>query len=270
MKKTLLVILMTINTPLLAQYALQEIPEYGGVRELVSGHINYRENALKSVDYMINNLTPGFMRKSTKAIRLYDPVTKTHEVVAKYSIQLIEDILVQTDNKLDFSIQAQQGRGYFTIYLGKGLTAYTRDGRFRIDHENRLVTLSGNYPVYDHDGGFIYLTTDDVTVSRSGVLYAKGERVGKLKITVFKYIQQMKESFHATSGSFFVLRYPIEIDTPNDGELNYGITQGFVTQANIFRSYDGGQNRSYHQASTNAFKVMMRTLTKQQQVMIGP
>ena len=270
MKNAVCLILVILTSTLLAQNVLDEIPEYGGVRELVSGKLSYQENMLRSLDYTINNLTPGFMRKTTKAIRIYDPVNNTHEVVAKYSFQLIEDVLFQTDAKLDFAIQSVQGRGYFNVYMGKGLIAYTRDGRFRVDHQGRLVTLSGSYPVLDSEGGFLYPNTNDVTVSRSGVIYANGQRVGKLKVTVFRYIQEMKNAFHALSGSFYALKFPIEIEIPKDGLDNYGIVQGFVTQANVFRSYDSGQNRSYYQASHNAFNVMIRTLEKQQNIMIAP
>jgi len=270
MKKVICFILILFSRITYAQSMVDEISEYGGIRELATGKMNYQENTLKSVDYTINNLTPGFMRKTTKAIRIYDPINNTHEVIAKYSIQLIEDVLFQTDRKLDLAIQSQQGRGYFNIYMGKNIIAYTRDGRFRVDYEGRLVTLSGNYPVMDEGGGFIYLDTEDVNLSRSGVIYANGVRAGKVKVTVFRYIQQMKDAFHAVSGSFFILKFPIEIEKPRDGEDNYGVIQGFVTQANVFRSYDGGQNKSYYQASHNAFKVMLRTLSAEQQIMIAP
>ena len=55
--------------------------------------------------------------------------------------------LVKTDNALDFAIQ---GDGWFGIQTPTG-TAYTRDGRARIDESGTLRTLNGN-PILDAGG----------------------------------------------------------------------------------------------------------------------
>jgi flagellar basal-body rod protein FlgF len=47
---------------------------------------------------------------------------------------------VQTDDPFDYVIA---GEGYFTIQLPDGEQAYTRNGSFSLDQENRLVTMEG-------------------------------------------------------------------------------------------------------------------------------
>lgn len=51
--------------------------------------------------------------------------------------------LTQTTNSKDIAIQ---GRGFFTVQLPEGGTAYTRDGSFQIDQHGQLVTANG-YPI---------------------------------------------------------------------------------------------------------------------------
>lgn len=51
--------------------------------------------------------------------------------------------IVENGNPTDFAIV---GNGFFSIQLDDGQTAYTRNGNFRLDDENRLETMDG-YPV---------------------------------------------------------------------------------------------------------------------------
>ena len=55
--------------------------------------------------------------------------------------------LIKTDNPLDFAVQ---GDGWFGIQTPSG-TAYTRDGRARIDESGTLRTLNGD-PILDAGG----------------------------------------------------------------------------------------------------------------------
>ena len=58
------------------------------------------------------------------------------------SRDLAQGALRPTDRQLDFAIV---GTGYFRIRLEDGSQAYTRDGVFALDGDNRLVTLSGDF-----------------------------------------------------------------------------------------------------------------------------
>lgn len=48
--------------------------------------------------------------------------------------------LTQTDNNLDMAIK---GRGFFSVLMPDGSTAYTRDGTFSMDSQGQMVTSSG-------------------------------------------------------------------------------------------------------------------------------
>jgi len=249
-----------------------ELPRHSTLRELASARNAYQHHMIKSVGYRLNILIPGFLRRSVKIVRTYDPSTGQHEVIPKYSIKFWIGIAKESGRPLDFHIDALQGRGFFNVKLSTGAVAFTRDGRFRIDHAGRLVTISGNRPVLGDDGNFLYLETDRVTVSRSGELFDNGKRVGRLKITVFDYIEDMKKAFEGVNANFFVLKFDIpkkEFAGTNE-ELPYAILQGFVTQANSYDSKDSGLYRNFHTASHSAIVQLMGTYDKINQNMLAP
>jgi flagellar basal-body rod protein FlgF len=96
---------------------------------------------------MANVSTAGFKSESV----LFEPVIrrpasiaerpKTVEFVRDYTIarDFRPGALQRTDNPLDFALA---GEGYFTVQTPQG-NAYTRDGRFQMDTEGRIVTGDG-------------------------------------------------------------------------------------------------------------------------------
>jgi flagellar basal-body rod protein FlgF len=88
----------------------------------------------------------------------------------------------QTGNALDFAIETE---GFFAVQTATG-EAYTRDGRFSLDEQGRIVTRNGD-PVTG-EGGPITLnpTGGPVSVSREGSISQDGQIVGKLKVVDFK------------------------------------------------------------------------------------
>ena len=85
--------------------------------------------------------------------------------------------LIKTDNPLDFAIQ---GDGWFGIQTPNG-TAYTRDGRMRIDESGTLRTLNGD-PVLDAGGSPILVDSAaaPLTVSADGMISQTGRQVGAI------------------------------------------------------------------------------------------
>ncbi len=85
--------------------------------------------------------------------------------------------LTKTDNPLDFAVQ---GDGWFGIQTPTG-TAYTRDGRVRIDESGTLRTLNGD-PILDAGGAPILVDSDagPLTVSADGMISQSGHEVGAI------------------------------------------------------------------------------------------
>lgn len=73
--------------------------------------------------------------------------------------------LVETGNSKDFAIV---GNGFFTIQMGNGQVGFTRNGNFKLNEENQLVTIDG-YQVLRVDANgqqdYIYLDNDEISAT---------------------------------------------------------------------------------------------------------
>lgn len=110
-----------------------------------------------------------------------------------------------TSNPLDVAIN---GKGFFVIQTPAG-ERYTRNGAFKLDSANRLVTQDGN-PVMGQ-GGEIILKAGHSSISSDGNITVDKESVGKLRVVDLTGTSMTREEgnlFSVTSGS------PSEIGTP--------------------------------------------------------
>ena len=94
-----------------------------------------------------------------------------------------------TDSAFDLAIA---GPGFFAVDNGKG-THYTRNGSFRLDHENRLVTQDNN-PVLDASGKPIVapVGTIKIDVHSDGSIKVDGEIIGVLQLVEFQNVQVLE------------------------------------------------------------------------------
>ena len=93
--------------------------------------------------------------------------------------------VVQTGNSFDLAIS---GRGFFSVTLPDGSTAYTRDGSFQIDSQGQLVTSSGYVvqPGITVPQGALSVTVGtDGTVSAQVSGNAAPTQIGNLQLTDF-------------------------------------------------------------------------------------
>src|SRR5262249_9339987 len=90
--------------------------------------------------------------------------------------------LEQTGNPLDMAVD---GKGFFAVQTADG-EAYTRDGRFSMDNQGRVVTRNGD-PVQGEGGPLtINPTGGPISVSREGSISQDGAVIGKFKVVEFK------------------------------------------------------------------------------------
>jgi len=89
-----------------------------------------------------------------------------------------EGALRQVDDPLSLAID---GPGFFKVRRADGSTALTRNGDFRLDANQRLVTANGELldpPITLPKG----TSPDDVTIGTDGAVTAKGTRIGTITI----------------------------------------------------------------------------------------
>lgn len=95
-----------------------------------------------------------------------------------------------THNTFDMAIE---GPGYFQVDDGAG-TKYTRNGTFRLDEQNRLVTQEG-YPVLDTQGNPILIPRGDadLDISPSGELSVADQPIARLGVVEFDNTLSLKK-----------------------------------------------------------------------------
>jgi flagellar basal-body rod protein FlgF len=117
------------------------------------------EGADAKVKAMMNNMvnaeTPAY-KKSDVVIKSFPTYLEEAKIRSSTQVPQVQGTvydqnpgtMVRTGNKYDVAIG---GNGYFVIQTPWG-SGYTRDGRFTLDKDGRLVTVAGNYPVLGGGG----------------------------------------------------------------------------------------------------------------------
>lgn len=133
--------------------------------------------------------------------------------------------LDQTSNTYDLALD---GDGFFTIQTAQG-NRYTRDGRFTVDSQNRLVTKAGD-PVVDAGGSGITLdpTASPPSISKDGVVsqtdsHGKVSQVGKLSAVRFANLAGLSKAGDNLYTSD---------ETPQPAK-DVGVRQGMVERSNV-------------------------------------
>lgn len=177
---------------------------------------------------MVNSETPGY-RKSDVVIKSFP--TYLEEAHARSSTQVPQiegtyynqnpGTLLRTGNKTDLAIG---GSGFFVVETPQG-EGYTRDGRFTLDREGRLVTVSGNYPVIGLGGQIMVAPGSDVEFASDGKVRVKDDIVNTVKVVKFEDLSVLKP----LSGSIFQAAGRPNIETVESPR----VVSGYVEASNV-------------------------------------
>jgi len=110
--------------------------------------------------------------------------------------------LKETGSNFDFALV---GKGFFQLSDGSG-KSYTRDGRFKLNELNQLVSFSGDIPVLDDSGKPMVLDPDrKFEVDSVGLITQDNDPVGRLGIVDFddvgKLVKHGENLYRAESGA---------------------------------------------------------------------
>lgn len=133
------------------------------------------------------------------------------------AIDSSQGALVETGRPLDLAIA---GTAFFAVQTPDGVQ-YTRDGRFQLDADRRLVTGDG-FPVLGLNGP-ITLPEGDIHVNADGTILVNGAPAGQLQLVEFPPEAPME----VVGQNRFV------IDGAGQQSETAGVSQGFVEQSNV-------------------------------------
>ena len=130
---------------------------------------------------------------------------------------------VKTDNPLDVAVQ---GKGWLALQTPDG-TAYTKDGRMRMDETGALLSVDG-YPVLDAGNAGILLDPNagPPVIAQDGMISQNRRQIGA--IGIFHLDESAKLKRYNNSG--------VMSDLPATPELDFsdnGLAQGYIEGSNI-------------------------------------
>jgi flagellar basal body rod protein FlgG len=134
----------------------------------------------------------------------------------------IQGGLVKTGNPLDIALGSE---GYFVL-AGPWGEGYTRDGRFQLDKDGRLVSVAGNFPVMGSAGPIVVTPGAAVEIDQDGQVLVDKVKVDRLRVAQ----PEQKDGLDQLSGSLFKKRQENivirEVDSPR-------VIQGYVEASNV-------------------------------------
>ena len=165
----------------------------------------------------------GFILSSQESVyQTHDHKKISYVKSAGVTRNLSDGTLNMTRNPLDIALT---GSGYFMVQT-EGGTKYTRNGRFTLDKDSRLVDASGN-PVLSQTGSEIVIPKNIqyFTVSRDGTMFINGAKAGKLGVVTFD--KKQEQEMRSAGASL--------LSASEEGKqaTNTVITQGAFEESNV-------------------------------------
>lgn len=226
-----------------------------------SGLISHMED-LDNVSHNFSNVnTNGFKQIRTNFQEMLDRQLMNGVYPTSSQRWNQQGVFEQTTSPLDLAVS---GEGYFGIRLPDGRTAYTRDGHFSLDAQNRIVAANG-YPLV-WTGGQIPAEAEEINVSQDGaVRYRVGQtwtQAGTISLYrtpnlsgMISYGQNLWLESEASGA----------VQTGTPGTNNFGqIINGTLEKSNV----DVAGETTHMVVLQRAFDMSMRML-KQTDAMIG-
>lgn len=129
--------------------------------------------------------------------------------------------LISTGNSLDLAIN---GSGYFAVETPGG-TRYTRDGRFRLGADGRIVSQDG-FALLDQGGRPISIRPGEsgIEISRTGRITTESGEAGRIQVARFENEQSLRTQ---GGGLLSSDAEPQQSDTPVD------VRQGMLEGSNV-------------------------------------
>jgi flagellar basal-body rod protein FlgF len=187
------------------------------------------ERVRKLMDNVVNAEVPGYQQSEAVITGFPLELDKANQKLSSVKPQAegtfyshIQGGLVKTNGKLDLALASD---GYFVI-AGSWGEGYTRDGRFRLDKDGKILTVAGNFPVLGRSGPLVVAPGAEVEFSQAGEMKVDGVVVDSIRVVK----PERQDEFDSLNGSIFKKNdnYAVvqEVDSPR-------VIQGYVETSNV-------------------------------------
>lgn len=183
----------------------------------------------KLMDNLVNSEVPGY-KKSEAVIRgfpleLQAATQKASAVKPQVEGSFYSNIqgaLVKTGGKLDLALGSD---GYFVV-SGPWGEGYTRDGRFQLDRDGRVLTVAGNFPVMGQSGPIVVTPGAEVEFTQDGDVKVDNVKVDRIRVI----LPEEQTGLEPLNGTIFQRKDAStilqEVDNPR-------VIQGYVEASNV-------------------------------------
>lgn len=183
----------------------------------------------KLMDNMVGSEIPGY-KKSEAVVRGFpleleaatQRISPVKPQVEGSFYNNIQGALIRSGGKLDLALGAD---GYFVL-AGPWGEGYTRDGRFNLDKDGRLLTVAGSYPVLGRNGPIVVTPGAEVEFTQEGEIKVDGVVADRLRVV----FPEGKNALESLNGSIFKKQDPYavlqEVENPH-------VVQGYVEASNV-------------------------------------
>ncbi|MBI5699506.1 flagellar hook basal-body protein [Candidatus Saganbacteria bacterium] len=177
---------------------------------------------------MVNAETPGF-KGSEVVVRSFPLELAAAEKrlqpekpqVDGTQINFTRGSLIRTGNPTDLALGAD---GFFTVLCPWG-EGYTRDGRFEVDAQGRVVTVAGKFPLLGQNGPIVVTPGSEISISSQGEVKTDQSVSDRIRIVNFQNQQELEQvngSIFKTSAAQAAI---VDVESPR-------LVQGYVEASN--------------------------------------
>jgi len=179
--------------------------------------------AMRRLDVVANNLanigTAGFKKDRIMFESLLENAATPNQTRDRMDTDYSLGPSRHTGNSLDLAVE---GDGFFVVNTPQG-TAYTRQGRFHLGANGRLLTSEG-YEV--QGGGAITITGSNLVIDTKGRISVAGKEIATLDIVDFPKPYSLKK----VGSTLFV---PGDDQTATQTPRNLLVRQGYLEESNV-------------------------------------
>jgi flagellar basal-body rod protein FlgG len=192
------------------------------------------ENVKAMMNNIVNAQTPGFRRSEVEVNSFPAALENATNKAAGQPSSMVPSVasvyqdkthgaLARTGSPTDVAIS---GDGYFVLE-GPAGDLYTRDGRFMLDENGVLISVSGKHPVMGQGGTISIIPGDPFEITQDGDIKTNGVTVDTIKIVNFED-QSKLESVNSV-----LFKIPLNADVPYRVDENPRVLQGYTESSNV-------------------------------------